>query len=217
MSKSSKETLVIGVKDFFPNHLLNLLFWSDYKENTSCWEWKWRHRKLLRDTPVQFSKPPSPPPALKSEILAEGDKDFHFHKVQSLTVTSQKSKGVCNQRWHARSASKRDCVTCHHSIEWREKKVCKGHFERGPRVGRKWKWFVKTQSWGRFYFEMAPAASSPQAQPSGGRPLDLTMEKRKPSKFGNLVSLLNCFLLFDDKSEISFGGQTKLFISPCAQ
>ena len=145
MSKSSKETLVVEVKHFFPKHLLNLLFWSDYKEITSCWEWKWRHRKLLRDTPVQFSKPPSPPPALKSEILAEGDKDFHFHKVQSLTVTSQKSKGVCNQRWHARSASKRDCVTCHHSIEWREKKVCKGHFEPGPRVERKWKWFVKTQ------------------------------------------------------------------------
>ena len=65
--------------------------------------------------------------------------------------------------------------------------------------------------WGRFYFEMAPAASSPQAQPSGGRPVDLPMEKRKPSKFGNLVSLLNCFLLFDDKSEIWFGGQTKTF------
>ena len=113
-----------------------------------------------------------------------------FPQVAKFDSDKSEVEGVGNQRWCARSVSKTDCVTCHHSIEWREKKVCKGHFERRPSVGRKWKWFVKTQSWGRFYFEMAPAASSAQAQPSGGKPVDLPMEKRKPSKFGNLVSLL---------------------------
>ena len=37
--------------------------------------------------------------------------------------------------------------------------------------------------------EMAPAASSLQVQPTPEKPHDLPIERRKPSKFGNLVSL----------------------------
>ena len=62
---------------------------------------------------------------------------------------------------------------------------------------------------------MAPAASSPQAQPSGGRPVDLPMEKRKPSKFGNLVSLLSFESTTKVRSDLV--AKQQLFICPCAK